>query len=88
MLAQELYIHDEICRRVTYEHDKNTALSALVYGKADCDGYADASYRILSNHAFVSSPQAGWDTIAEKLSAAGKGTLFYVPAPFSDNHGG
>ena len=46
LLAQELYIHDEICRRVTYELDKNTAIDALVYGKADCDGYADAFYML------------------------------------------
>lgn len=175
LLAQELYIHDEICRRVTYELDKNTAIGALVYGKADCDGYADAfymlgrmmgwnvgrifggghawnwiefgdgkvyfvdvtgdddmfdfkehggkvrgflyfnapeeiiavnhkwdrdllpnlqrtidgryAYRILNNHAFVSSSQAGWDFLAQKLSAAEKGTVFYAMAPFSENRG-
>lgn len=174
ILAQEHYIHNEICRRVSYEVDKNTAISALVYGKADCDGYADTfymlcrmmgwnvgrifggnhawnwidfgdgkvycvdvqrddeyfdfgkhgkangylyfnapeeiiavnhtwdrellpnlqrtvdgryAYRILSNHAFVSSPQEGWDVLAQKLSGAGNGTLFYVMAPFSENQG-
>lgn len=174
-IAQELYIHNEICKRVTYERDKNTAVGALVYGKADCDGYADAfymlgrmmgwnvgrifggghawnwvefsdgkvycvdvtydddffdfkeyggkvrgylffnapeeiiavnhkwdrellpnlqrtvdgryAYRILNNHALVSSPQEGWDILAKKLSTAKKGTLFYVLAPFSENRG-
>lgn len=174
-IAQELYIHNEICKRVTYERDKNTAVGALVYGKADCDGYADAfymlgrmcglnvgrifggghawnwidfgdgkvycvdvtydddffdfkeyggkvrgylffnapeeiiavnhkwdrellpnlqrtvdgryAYRILNNHAFVLSPQDGWDVLAKKLSSAKKGTLFYVLAPFNENRG-
>ncbi len=40
------YIHDEICRRVTFEHDRNTATGALVYGRADCDGYTDAFYML------------------------------------------
>lgn len=174
LIAQEYYIHDEICRRTTYELDKNTAIGALVYNKADCDGYADAfymlgrmmgwnvgrifggghawnwidfgdgkvycvdvtlddeyfnfgeygkatvylffnapeeiisvdhtwdrellpnlqrtiddrySYRTFSNHAQVSSPQEGWNLIAQKLSDAGKGSLFYVMAPFSENQG-
>lgn len=46
VIAKELYIHDQICKLTTYEQDKNTAISALVYGKADCDGYADTFYML------------------------------------------
>ena len=45
------------------------------------------SYRLLSNHAYVSSPQEGWNLIAQKLSDAVNGTLFYTMAPFSENQG-
>lgn len=49
LLEAERYIHDEICRRVTYERGEgatvtDTAIGALKYGRADCDGYADAFY--------------------------------------------
>ena len=41
------YIHDAICERViSYERDKNTAIDALVYRKADCDGFMDAFYML------------------------------------------
>ena len=41
------YIHDEICNRVEiYEEDKNTAIYALIYKKANCMGYADAFYML------------------------------------------
>lgn len=40
------YIHDEICRLATFEGNRNTATGALVYGKADCDGYADSFYML------------------------------------------
>lgn len=40
------YLHDAICKRTTFKADKNTAIAALVFGKADCDGYADAFYML------------------------------------------
>lgn len=43
---REVCIHNIICDCVNYVQGKNTALSALVYGQADCDGYADAFYML------------------------------------------
>lgn len=42
-------IHDTICRLVTYESlegetENDTAIGALLNGRADCDGYADAFF--------------------------------------------
>lgn len=50
-------IHDVLCKQIKYSHDKtsrpnqslslndrDTAVGALVYGMADCDGFADAFY--------------------------------------------
>ena len=45
-------LHDALVRRVTYEETddslgvtlQDTALGALLYGRAECDGYADAFY--------------------------------------------
>lgn len=53
LLETERIIHDAICRAAAYEqvsgskmatHD--TAVGALKYGRAECDGYADAFYLI------------------------------------------
>ena len=48
-LNKERYIYDSLCQKITYETDDSTAsgdkdcaIGALVNGKADCDGYADA----------------------------------------------
>ena len=47
-LEKERYIYDALCARVTYEKgndgrgDKDNAFGALLNGRADCDGYADA----------------------------------------------
>ena len=47
-LERERYIFDTLCARVTYETaddgsgDKDCAVGALLNGRADCDGYADA----------------------------------------------
>lgn len=47
-LEKERYIHDALCARVEYykddgeQGDKDCAIGALLNGKADCDGYADA----------------------------------------------
>lgn len=48
-LNKERYIYDTLCQKITYETDDSTAngdkdcaIGALVNGKADCDGYADA----------------------------------------------
>ncbi len=57
-IAQELYIYNQICQRVTYydEDDKSpvngkaknfcTAIGALIDGKANCQGYTDAFYML------------------------------------------
>lgn len=53
-LERERYIHDAICAMATYEEIKDqdgwtyndTAVGALYYGRAECDGYADAFYLI------------------------------------------
>ena len=45
-LEKARYLHDAICKRTTFKADKNTAIAALVFGKADCDGYADAFYML------------------------------------------
>ena len=51
-LELEKYFHDEICRRVTYKNSgpgnftPNHATGALLYGEAECDGYADAFYML------------------------------------------
>lgn len=42
-----LLSHDAIAQRVSYEKDRymsDTAVGALLYGAADCDGYADSLY--------------------------------------------
>lgn len=47
-LEKERYIYDELCERITYETvntsagDHDCAVGALLNGRADCDGYADA----------------------------------------------
>ena len=47
-LEKERYIYDRLCERITYEitedgtRDKDSAVGALLNGRADCDGYADA----------------------------------------------
>ena len=47
-LEKERYIFDALCERITYEtgeetgSDKDCAIGALLNGRADCDGYADA----------------------------------------------
>ena len=47
-LEKERIIYDTLCARVTYEKeddgsgDKDNAIGALLNGRADCDGYADA----------------------------------------------
>ena len=49
-LERERKIHDLLCDRIVYytdeiSHDENDcAIGALLNGKADCDGYADAFY--------------------------------------------
>ena len=51
-LEVERYIHDAICRITTYEQTEDlnvphdSAVGALYYGRAECDGYADAFYLI------------------------------------------
>ena len=54
LLYQELYLHDEIAKRAKY-YNKNpqpklarfqTAAGALIDGKANCQGYADAFYML------------------------------------------
>lgn len=53
-LERERYIHDAICSIATYEEVidqkgwtfNDTAVGALYYGRAECDGYADAFYLI------------------------------------------
>lgn len=48
-LEKERYIYDALCQRITYvtdnragRGDKDCAIGALLNGRADCDGYADA----------------------------------------------
>ena len=57
-IAAELYIYNEICRRTTFYDEENkfpekgipksfcTASGVLIYGKANCQGYADAFYML------------------------------------------
>ena len=47
-LEKERYIFDALCARITYDREdngsgeKDCAIGALLNGRADCDGYADA----------------------------------------------
>ncbi len=47
-LEKERFIYDALCSRITYDltdngtGDKDCAIGALLNGRADCDGYADA----------------------------------------------
>lgn len=47
-VEKERHIHDALCNRIVYytndemREDKDCAIGALLNGKADCDGYADA----------------------------------------------
>lgn len=47
-IAKELYIHDELCKRVNFKDPpKNTdAFGALVNGETNCQGYSDAFYML------------------------------------------
>lgn len=54
-LELERYMHDWLCRNVSYQDGGtdectiyDTAEGALYYGKAECDGYADAFYLLCS----------------------------------------
>ena len=44
-----LYLHDYLCKTVTYDesYSADEAYNALIYGRADCGGYADAYRRLL-----------------------------------------
>lgn len=55
LLEKERILHDRLCDAVTYyEHGTkgrsvyDTAVGALLYGMADCDGYADSFYLLCS----------------------------------------
>lgn len=55
VLEKERYLHDYLCDNVTYyKHNSDgysiydTAIGALLYGCADCDGYADAFWLLCS----------------------------------------
>lgn len=49
-LEREKAVHDVLCRKITYSSDDDPfnrddcAVGALLYGLANCDGYADAFY--------------------------------------------
>ncbi len=49
-LELERWLHDEICRRTVYalspdgRSERDSASGVLLYGQAECDGYADAFY--------------------------------------------
>ncbi len=72
---QEVYIYEEIARRVTYHTEKNagsqphffTAYGALVKGKANCQGYTDAFYLLGNlmgwNVGKMSGGNHQWNTI-------------------------
>lgn len=53
-LEVERYLHDWLCLNVNYQNadninsPENTAIGALYYGKAECDGYSDAFYLLCS----------------------------------------
>lgn len=67
-LKQELLIHDRICERVTYYTetlDKKmprfcTAIGALIDGKANCQGYSDAFYMLMTMAGFEVGKQTGY----------------------------
>lgn len=76
-LEKERYIYDALCGRITYDltddgtGDKDCAIGALLNGRADCDGYADAMLLCCSlagipckyMHGHATKPvQAGADT--------------------------
>lgn len=44
-----LYLHDYLCKTVIYDenYSADEAYTALIYGRADCGGYADAYRRLL-----------------------------------------
>ena len=60
-------LHDELCSRITYDlgdeewKNQNSAVGALLYGRAKCDGYADAFYLLatLTNSGIVVGIQLG-----------------------------
>ena len=46
-LAKEIFIHDAICQITEFISNKNQdAIGALVYKKANCQGYTDAFYML------------------------------------------
>lgn len=65
-LLTEKNLHDAICDRITYqasytrsESDQDTAIGGLLYGQADCDGYADTFYLLASLAGFDVNYQQG-----------------------------
>ena len=53
--ALELYVHDAIAKRITYDESSDqshTAYGALVEGKAVCEGYAKAFELIMQSYGF------------------------------------
>ncbi len=40
------YLHDEVLKRTIFEEGRETAIDALVCGKANCEGYADSFYML------------------------------------------
>lgn len=47
-IEKELYIHDEICKRVNFKDPQENpdAFAALVTGETNCQGYSDAFYML------------------------------------------
>ena len=65
-LEREKAVHDALCRRITYSSDSDPfnrddcAVGALLDGRADCDGYADAFYLCGSLAGLDVRYQSGW----------------------------
>lgn len=94
-LYRELYIHDAITERVTYHNESpqpvfarfKTASGALLDGKANCQGYADAFYMLATMCGFNVDKINGygndeyhvWNTID-----FGEGKTYFVDVTWDD----
>ena len=76
LMQIERCLHDELCRTIVYtggvdeQSCESTAVGALLYGTAECDGYADAFY-LLGRLAELNVGYFQGETISENPQSAG-----------------
>lgn len=86
------YLHDELCRRVTYDkssYDCGTSYGALVNGRAKCIGYAE-SYELLCDLADIPCQEVIGETSggghAWNIVQLEDGQWYEVDCTFDDTH--